>query len=152
MPRKKTDEEKAMSVPGFGLRIGISIISFFALLVFLIIWLFFYAGSFSVLQNIAAVLSGIVIFIAVMAGAWVSWGIRYAQKYGKDKKKWDKKTCVEGMKCHGTSGCIYGLGFLGALFYYVSTAPDFGTALLGVIKAILWPAFLVYGVLLFMGA
>ena len=39
-----------------------------------------------------------------------------------------------------------------ALIYYVTTAPDFGTALLGVIKALLWPAFLVYGLLFFIGA
>lgn len=154
MPREKSDEEKAMSVPGFGLRIGLSIVSFFALIVFLILWLFFYAGSFGVLQNLAVVLAAIAIFIGVMAGAWVSWGIRYEQMYGKGKKKkWDKKAaCMEGIKCHGTSGCIYGLGFLGALFYYVSTAPDFGAALLGIIKALLWPAFLVYGLLLFIGA
>jgi prepilin signal peptidase PulO-like enzyme (type II secretory pathway) len=154
IPREKSDEEKVMSVPGFGLRIGFSIVSFFALLVFLIVWLFFYAGSFSVLQNIAVVLTVIVIFIGVMAGAWVPWGIRYEQKYGKGKKKkLDKKAaCMEGIKCHGTAGCIYGLGFLGALIYYVTTAPDFGTALLGVIKALLWPAFLVYGLLFIMCA
>lgn len=158
MPKTKSDEEKAMSVPGFSTRIGISIVAFFALVVFLIIWLFFYAGAFGILQNIAVVLSAIVLFIAVMAGAWVSWGIRYAQKYGKDgkgekKRLGNKKSaCMEGMKCHGTAGCIYGLGFLGALVYYVSTAPDFGAAVLGIIKALLWPAFLVYGLLLFIGA
>ena len=152
MPREKSDEEKAMSVPGFGMRIGLSIVSFFVLIVFLILWLFFYADSFGILQNFAVVLGAIAIFIGVMAGAWVSWGIRYEQKYGK-KKGQDKKTaCVQGMKWQGTSGFFYGLGFLGALFYYVSTAPDFGTALLGVIKALLWPAFLVFELLLFMGA
>jgi hypothetical protein len=153
MPREKSDEEKAMSVPGFGLRIGLSIVSFFALIVFLILWLFFYAGSFSIPQNLAVVLAAIAIFIGVMAGAWVSWGIRYEQKYGKGKKKWDKKAaCMEGIKCHGTGGCFYFLGFLGALIYYVTTAPDFGTAVLGFFKALLWPAFLVYGLLLFVGA
>ncbi len=152
MPKKKSEEEKAMSVPGFGLRIGISIVSFFALVAFFIIWLFFYAGSFGILQNVAVAIAAIIIFIAVMVGAWASWGIRYAQKYGKGQKagKWDKRTaCKEGIKCHGTAGCIYGLGFLGALFYYVSTAPDFWAALFGVLKALLWPAFLVYGLLAF---
>jgi hypothetical protein len=154
VPRKKSEEEKAMSVPGFSMRIGLSIVSFFSLIVFLILWLFFYSGSFSVMQNLAVALSAIVIFIAVMAGAWVSWGIRYSQKYGKEKKKqWSKKeACIEGIKCHGTGSAIYGLGFLGALFYYVSTAPDLGTAVLGIFKAFLWPAFLVYSVLLFIGA
>ena len=41
MPREKSEEEKVFSVPGFSLRVGISIVSFFALIVFMIIWLFF---------------------------------------------------------------------------------------------------------------
>ena len=153
MPKEKSDEEKAMSVPGFGLRIGLSIVSFFALIVFLILWLFFYADSFSIPQNLAVVLAAIAIFIGVMAGAWVSWGIRYEQKYGKGKKERDKKAaCMEGIKCHGTGGCAYFLGFIGALVYYVTTAPTLWDAFLGFFKALVWPAFLVYGVLLFIGA
>ena len=41
----------------------------------------------------------------------------------------------------------YGLGFLGALVYYIQTATDFAAGLLGVVKAIFWPGFLVYGLL-----
>ncbi|NNL79755.1 MAG: hypothetical protein HKO67_04650 [Flavobacteriaceae bacterium] len=39
---------------------------------------------------------------------------------------------------------IYGLGFIGAVVYYISVATGFGSGLLGVLKAIVWPAFLVY--------
>ncbi len=42
------------------------------------------------------------------------------------------------------SSCIYGLGFLGSAAYFVSTATGFWMGVLGVIKAIVWPAFLVY--------
>lgn len=44
-------------------------------------------------------------------------------------------------------GSVYGLGFIGALVFYIQTAPTFGMGMLGVFKAMVWPAFLVYGVL-----
>jgi hypothetical protein len=62
--------------------------------------------------------------------------------------KWKVK---EHVHCHGCGSAIYGLGFLGALYYYLTTATSLWTGFLGVIKALLWPAFLVYGVLKFIG-
>ncbi len=53
---------------------------------------------------------------------------------------------------HGSGSAIYGLGFLGALFYYLTTATSFWAGIIGVLKAIAWPAFLVYGLLKFLGA
>ena len=53
---------------------------------------------------------------------------------------------------HGSGGALYGLGFLGALVYYLTTATSLLGGVFGVIKAILWPAFLVYGLLKFIGA
>lgn len=51
----------------------------------------------------------------------------------------------------GSGGAIYGLGFIGALVFYVSTATTFWVGVLGILKAIVWPAFLVYEVLKFLG-
>lgn len=48
------------------------------------------------------------------------------------------------------SSAVYGLGFIGALVYYISTASTIGAGLVGIIKAILWPAFLVYELLQFL--
>jgi hypothetical protein len=48
---------------------------------------------------------------------------------------------------HGCGGAIYGLGFIGALVYYLTTATSFWIGVLGVLKAIIWPAILVYGLL-----
>ena len=42
------------------------------------------------------------------------------------------------------SGAVYGLGFIGAAIYFISTACSFWTGVLGFLKAIVWPAFLVY--------
>lgn len=48
------------------------------------------------------------------------------------------------------AGGIYGLGFIGAVIYYVSTAVSLWGGVLGVLKAIVWPAFLVYEALKFL--
>jgi len=46
----------------------------------------------------------------------------------------------------------YFLGFLGALVYYLQRSPTFWAGLVGILKAIFWPAFLVYGLLKHIGA
>ncbi|MFM8927222.1 MAG: hypothetical protein ACKOFA_03355 [Rhodoluna sp.] len=46
-----------------------------------------------------------------------------------------------------TSGPIYFLGGLGAAIYYVSTATDFWMGVLGILKALVWPAFLIFAAL-----
>ncbi|MBU0760158.1 MAG: hypothetical protein KJ600_00055 [Nanoarchaeota archaeon] len=61
----------------------------------------------------------------------------------------DKK---KNWSCGGTGGCGYFLGFLGAAVYYISTATGFWVGVLGVLKALVWPAFLVFELLKFLGA
>lgn len=63
-------------------------------------------------------------------------------------KKFDLKSMNNCKPCGpGSSDAVYGLGFLGALVYYITTAPDLVAILVGIVKAILWPAILVYGLL-----
>jgi len=38
----------------------------------------------------------------------------------------------------------YFLGFLGSVIYFISSAQSFGEGLLGFLKGLVWPAFLVY--------
>lgn len=47
-------------------------------------------------------------------------------------------------------GGIYGLGLLGAIVYYMIHAANFWMVLLGLLKAIIWPAMVVYGILDFL--
>ena len=47
---------------------------------------------------------------------------------------------------------LYFFGFLGAAIYYISHATRFWMGLLGLLKACVWPAFLVYEALRLMGA
>lgn len=51
----------------------------------------------------------------------------------------------------GLSGGVYGLAFIGALVYYIGQADTFVAGLYGVLKAIIWPAMLVYKLLVFLG-
>lgn len=55
------------------------------------------------------------------------------------------------MKCHhmqrGGGDAVYGLGIIGAAIYYISTATTFWIGVLGILKAMVWPVFLVYELL-----
>lgn len=51
-----------------------------------------------------------------------------------------------------TGGAVYGLGLIGAAIYFISTATGFWAGLLGFLKALVWPAFLVYEALKALGA
>ncbi len=48
------------------------------------------------------------------------------------------------VKNNPQSGAVYGLGFIGAAVYFISTATGFWIGVLGFLKAIVWPAFLVF--------
>jgi len=63
---------------------------------------------------------------------------------------WSGGHTMKHMCCHGSGGAFYWLGFLGALVYYLTTATSLWTGFLGILKAIVWPAFLIYGALKFL--
>ena len=50
------------------------------------------------------------------------------------------------------SGVVYGLGMTGAVIYYVRYADSFWDGALGLLKAFVWPAILVYEALKAFGA
>ncbi|HYC79795.1 MAG TPA: hypothetical protein VEC17_02105 [Candidatus Binatia bacterium] len=47
-------------------------------------------------------------------------------------------------------GGVYCLGFIGAVVYYIQTATSFGDGVLGFLKALVWPAFLVHKLMQFL--
>ncbi len=55
-------------------------------------------------------------------------------------------------KQNAPSNAIYGLGFIGAAVYYISAATSFWMGVLGFLKAMVWPVFLVYEALKSLGA
>lgn len=56
----------------------------------------------------------------------------------------------DGKHASGVSSCIYGLGLIGAAVYYLQQADSFWVGVLGFLKAIVWPAMLVYKLLSFL--
>lgn len=56
----------------------------------------------------------------------------------KKEKRW------KGNYNNGTAGALYGLGFIGAAIYELQHATSLLVGILGIIKALFWPGFLVY--------
>jgi hypothetical protein len=52
----------------------------------------------------------------------------------------------------GAADAVYGLGFIGAAIYFISGSTTFWMGVLGFLKAIVWPAFLVMEALKVLGA
>ena len=55
------------------------------------------------------------------------------------------------IKNNASGNTVYGMGFIGAVIYYIATAGGFWAGLVGIVKAIFWPAFLVYEALNHLG-
>ncbi len=45
---------------------------------------------------------------------------------------------------NGGGGAVYGLGLIGALIYFISHAQTLEQGLIGILKAIVWPAIFVF--------
>ena len=78
-------EEEVIATPGLAWRVSLSIIIGVGWLVFLILWLAFYAPAFTLYQNLAIILVSILIVGAILGAAWASWGIQYGCRFGKEK-------------------------------------------------------------------
>jgi hypothetical protein len=59
---------------------------------------------------------------------------------------------AKDVKSNAPASAVYGVGIIGALVYYISAATGFWMGVLGVLKALVWPAFLVYEALKSLGA
>jgi UDP-N-acetylmuramyl pentapeptide phosphotransferase/UDP-N-acetylglucosamine-1-phosphate transferase len=54
------------------------------------------------------------------------------------------------MKNSNASSGIYGLAFIGAAIYYIQNATNFLEGIFGLLKALVWPAILIYQALEFL--
>ncbi len=50
----------------------------------------------------------------------------------------------------GFLGGVYGLAFIGAVVYYLQHAASFWMGVLGILKALVWPALVVYELMKFL--
>ncbi len=51
----------------------------------------------------------------------------------------------------GASSAVYGLGFIGAAVYFIGHAAGFWVGVLGFLKALVWPAFVIYELMKHLG-
>lgn len=59
----------------------------------------------------------------------------------------EKCNCGKGMNASAGNGAVYGLGFVGALIYFIQTSTSFWDGVWGIVQAILWPAYIVFELL-----
>jgi hypothetical protein len=59
-----------------------------------------------------------------------------------------EKVIIKKEHCHGHDNHpLYGLGVIGALFYFLQGAVGFSAVITGIFKAIFWPAILMFELL-----
>lgn len=51
----------------------------------------------------------------------------------------------------GGGDAVYGLGLIGAAVFYIQQASGFWSVIVAILKALVWPAFVVYDLLKFLG-
>jgi len=59
----------------------------------------------------------------------------------------DEEKCCKKERNHqanASGGAVYGFGLIGAAIYFISHAATFWLGVLGFLKAIVWPAILVF--------
>ncbi len=65
---------------------------------------------------------------------------------GLDRKK-NGCPCGSRNACGTGGGAVYGLGIIGAAIYFIQHAGSFMAGLIGVLKALVWPAVVIYKLL-----
>ena len=61
-----------------------------------------------------------------------------------EDKKNDCKDKNRNHQATASGGAVYGFGLIGAAIYFISQATTFWLGVIGFLKAIVWPAVLVY--------
>ena len=56
-------------------------------LIFLLIWLAFFAGDYSIYENFAIILISILFVFIILGGSWASWGLKQIPTEGKEVMK-----------------------------------------------------------------
>jgi hypothetical protein len=57
---------------------------------------------------------------------------------------------VRTVSANNSGNAVYGLGIIGAAIYFIQHATSFGSGVLGLFEALVWPVFVVYKLLEFL--
>lgn len=74
---RSAKETEMWKLKGFRMRIWVSIIVGFGVIVFLIYWFWFLAPPYTVYQNLAIFIVSILIAGGLLAAMWAPWGMKY---------------------------------------------------------------------------
>ena len=101
-------------------RAVLTIVASFGWLIFIIVWLLFYTGDLSTTQNLAVLLVSLLILVAVLAMAWVTWGLKYPrpplpQGYGYYPHRPRARSIISGV-----TGIVWLAFIVIWLFFYAS--------------------------------
>ena len=83
----KPEEWEGETPPGLAPRVAVSIVVGVGCLIFLILFLAFSAGGFSIWQNLAIILTSILVMGAILGPMWAYWGITTGQTWKKKKMR-----------------------------------------------------------------
>ena len=81
--------------PGGAWRAAVSAVVGIGWLIFMIIYLFFWAKHYTIYENIAIFLVSVLVMAAILAPIWIMWGIKAARQVeseGKPKRGRPKKS------------------------------------------------------------
>lgn len=76
---------------------------------------------------------------------WIERGVKKLEDVDCGEKKGWKKHSGSG-----AAGTIWFLGFVGAAVFFIQQAASFGAGVVGLLKALVWPAFIVHALLEFL--
>jgi hypothetical protein len=84
------EDEGGKELPqGMGWKVSLSIIGGVGWLVFLILWLFFYASNYPWEKNVAIFLLSLLVMGCILGLPWMIWGIRHRTE--REKEIWHTK-------------------------------------------------------------
>jgi hypothetical protein len=97
---------------GLAWRISLSILVAVGWLVFLLVWLFFYANQYPWEKNVAVLLLSLLILVGILGVPWAYWA--YTKQTPAEKNMWHQK----GFQWRFWASLLLGLGFILFLIYW----------------------------------
>lgn len=77
---------------------------------------------------------------------------KFSEEWFKDGKCKTKDNHAAYKTGASTGAGVYCFGFIGSVVYFISTSTSFWDGVIGILKSFVWPAFLVYDLLKFLGS
>lgn len=74
----------------------------------------------------------------------INWDKNLEEKVEKKFNEWSKSCGSKKVASSAGASGLYCIGFIGAVIYFIQNATSFWMGVVGILKALVWPGFLVY--------